>query len=165
MIMEKWKDVKGFEGFYQVSNLGRIKSFCRKKPIILKPKIKENGYLEVCLFGKSQYVHRLVVVAFISEIKKGLNVNHKDGIKGNNNLNNLEIVTISENLLHAFRNGLRTPYKTKGTKNGNSKLTEIDVLQIRKTFKKGKSVEFAKRFKVDPSTILSVFKRSTWKHI
>lgn len=109
---EIWRDIPGFEGLYQASNLGNIKSLNFNKSCIEKElsKYKCRGYLGVKLtkngIGKNYLVHRLVIWAF-----KGLNlnyeINHKDGNKQNNNINNLEYCTRSENVLHAYRTGLK----------------------------------------------------------
>jgi hypothetical protein len=118
---EIWKDVIGYEGFYQVSNLGNIKSVNRiiynkgsnchnkLKSRLLKSCKCNNGYFVVNLSGKTKYVHRIVCESFIKIIKSGLTVNHKDGDKSNNNINNLEIVTYSENHIHAFKVLKRNP--------------------------------------------------------
>lgn len=137
---EIWKDVVDWEQFYQVSNLGRIKTKTRimfydrnlnrgveKKTIyekIRKPKLnKHTGYLMVGLNvkGKSTNVtvHSMVAKAFINNYKgegkgKGLCTNHKDGNKLNNSIENLEVVTQGENLRHAFKNDLiKTNHKIK----------------------------------------------------
>ena len=110
--------MKGYEGRFEVSNYGRVKSFltmgnCRKVGAeyahLLKPKKTNRGYLRVCLRidGKTKdfSVHRLVVDAFIG-IPDGMVVNHIDGCKTNNNLSNLEVTTYTGNLEHAIRTGL-----------------------------------------------------------
>lgn len=107
-MMEKeiWKDVVGYEGLYQVSNLGRIKSLPKlkktptttfmTKEIIKIPNICK-GYLRVNLMGKNFYVHILVAKAFIGE-RKGMTVNHIDECKTNNRLCNLEYMSLSDNI-------------------------------------------------------------------
>lgn len=120
---EIWKDVKGYEGLYQVSNLGRVKSLNKKVNTInqygaihkrtikgrnLKQRETHNGYLRVKFIKNKKIqkvrVHRLVAEAFIEKPK--LEVNHIDGNKKNNNVENLEWVTPKENKKHAWIMGL-----------------------------------------------------------
>lgn len=105
MNKEIWKDVKGFEKLYQISNTGRVFSIRRKK--ILVPKTDKDGYYAVTLWnGKNNYrtIHRLVAEAFV-EHKEGCNiVNHKDCNKKNNNADNLEWTTVRGNTIHAYQN-------------------------------------------------------------
>lgn len=108
MGSEIWKDVVGYEGIYQVSNLGRVKSLPRngtiKQERILKPH-RVQGYLLAELFNrgahKGKRIHRLVAEAFIPNPDNKREVNHIDGDKHNNRVENLEWVTSSENQLHA----------------------------------------------------------------
>ena len=117
--MELWKDIKGFEGYYQVSNYGNVRGITRhdgcgrriRKGQLIKPKLKRNGYLEVGLTKKGQKkkfftVHRLVAEHFIDNPKHKSQVNHIDCNKQNNNVNNLEWVTQRENMRHAKEHGL-----------------------------------------------------------
>lgn len=112
--IEEWKDIKDYEGLYQVSNLGKIKRlrFINGKTNIKRERIKvqklrKDGYLEVALYkdgkGKSIQVHRLVAQAFVPNPENKPQVNHIDGNKQNNNIENLEWVSISENALHSAR--------------------------------------------------------------
>ena len=108
---EIWKDAKGYEGFYQVSNLGRVKSVGHKSGIrIMKGRKLHSGYLLMDLWkdGHKSYVlvHRLVAETFIPNPFGKTTVNHKDGNKLNNSIYNLEWNTLSENIRHAFTNGL-----------------------------------------------------------
>ena len=111
---EIWKDIKGYEGLYQVSNLGKVKRlrFINKhtnieKETIKSQKIRKDGYLEVVLYkdgkGKCIQVHRIVATAFIPNIENKPQVNHIDGNKKNNIVKNLEWVTRSENMRHSAR--------------------------------------------------------------
>ncbi len=106
-----WKTIEGFPN-YQVSDAGEIMSCKFGKKIILKPRIR-SGYSCVVLCQNGERsdcdVHRLVLGAFIGECPEGSEANHLDGNKPNNRLDNLEWVTPSENMLHAYRNGLRVP--------------------------------------------------------
>lgn len=113
---EIWKDAKGYEELYQVSNLGRIKSFSRKgkTEYILKPYLnKKNKYLYIHLSKKGITklirMHKLVAEAFIPNPLNKPYINHKDGNKQNNNINNLEWVTQKENIIHA-RDILKVDY-------------------------------------------------------
>jgi hypothetical protein len=102
--MEEWRDIPGFEGLYQVSSFGRVKSFHREKEKILNPSADNVGYLHLSLH-KSITVHRLVAEVFLSD-SCGKEVNHKDGDKTNNAVDNLELVSHSENMIHAVQMGL-----------------------------------------------------------
>ena len=104
--MEAWKDIRGFEGLYRVSNTGKVYSVRRN--IILKPKTDRYGYYVVGMWkGKSKHhttVHRLVADAFIDN-PNGYNVvNHLDCDKKNNNVSNLEWTTVQKNTKHAYDN-------------------------------------------------------------
>lgn len=117
---EEWRDVKGFEGFYMISSLGNIKS-CERKVIrgdgktlplqekVLKQSLR-NGYPCATLWNggkaKNVKIHRLVAEAFISNPNAYRCVNHIDGNKTNNTVNNLEWCTHSQNMKHAHDNGL-----------------------------------------------------------
>ena len=108
--MEIWKDVLGYEGFYQVSDCGQVKSFPRKrawKERILKPGLNTGGYHQVslCKDGKNKHflVHRLVALAFL-EGDPSLTINHKDECKTNNHISNLEYLTIGDNVRAWIKN-------------------------------------------------------------
>ena len=111
--MEIWKDIPGFEGLYQASNEGRIRSLTRQvynyiKPgRILKSNIKNSGYLYLSISNgnnkfKHANVHRLVALAFIPNPDSKPQVNHKDGNRLNNNVDNLEWCTAKENINHSL---------------------------------------------------------------
>ena len=107
-IQEIWKDIPGYEGLYQASNFGRIRSLKRNKVRILKPRRRRDGYYMVALYlnnvAKNAIIHRLVWTSFNGAIPEGLQINHKDEVKTNNTLLNLELVTPSQNLNYGTRN-------------------------------------------------------------
>jgi hypothetical protein len=128
--MEKWKDIKGYEGCYQISDAGHVKSVERtyktKKSIRVVPEkiralINVHGYLYCALWKDNKQqryaVHRLVALAFIPNPDNLPMVNHLDGDKTNNNVFNLEWCNGSENNLHAYKTGLHKPYNRRGEKN------------------------------------------------
>ena len=116
--MKKWKDIKDFEGYYQVSNHGEVKSIAREVPAynrfnsyeykvkekILKPNNRRYCGVTLVKDGNRKYptVHRLVAETFLPNPHDKKTVNHKDGNKHNNNLSNLEWMTMSENILHSY---------------------------------------------------------------
>lgn len=106
--MEEWKDIKGYEDHYQISNFGNVRNKSNNNQ--LKTRKHSNGYLRFCLskggITKDFYAHRLVASAFIDNVLNKMDVNHIDGNKTNNNVINLEWATRSENQKHAFSTGL-----------------------------------------------------------
>lgn len=177
--MEIWKDIPGYERYYQASNKGKIKSLQRTitrkskrctypvKERILKQRITKTGYYIVFLYdntgAKNIKVHRLVALAFILNPEKKPQVNHINGIKTDNWLENLEWCTQKENTVHAVKIGT---FSRKGSKHPLSKLNEKNILCIRKLHEKGCSIKsLSKRFKVSLSQINRIVNRKMWTHI
>lgn len=109
--MEIWKDIENYEGYYQISSLGRVRN--AKTNNILTGDINNIGYKRVCLYTPTKkrfFIHRLVAYHFCEGYSEDLVVNHKDGNKQNNCADNLEWITRSENDLHAFRLKLRKAF-------------------------------------------------------
>lgn len=109
-IDEKWKNISNYEGLYQISSFGRVKSLKCGRQKILKLGSNPLGYSIIGLWKDKKQkffpVHRIVATTFISNPKNKPEVNHIDGNKKNNNIDNLEWVTKSENMKHAIRTGL-----------------------------------------------------------
>lgn len=118
---EIWKDIEEVKGKYQVSNLGNIKSLSRNKKMVLTQ--DKDGYLEIFMWKNKKKVHyrvhRLVAKAFIPNMENKAEVNHKNGIKSDNRVCNLEWVTKNENERHAYAIGLK--HGMIGKDNPNSK--------------------------------------------
>jgi hypothetical protein len=153
--MEIWKDIKGYEGLYQVSNLGNVKSLKFKNNIILKGGIDSSGYKVVSLrdYNKKQStktVHRLVAIAFINNTQNKKCVNHINGIKTDNRIENLEWNTYNENMNHSFRTGLR---KIGGNHPMAVKMIDTSNGKIFDTLK-----EAAEYCKLNPSNLIMMIK-------
>ena len=174
--MEIWRDIKGFEGLYQVSNKGNVKSlsrpswnrfkFVQTKETILKP--SKGEYLRVKLYDKNNKsknfaVHRLVCLTFLERIKGKNFVNHKNGDKYDNRLENLEWCTKSENTLHSFRNGFQTPIV--GSNHSNSKLDESKAKKIKYGHSDLTQSQIAKIYGIDRSKVYQIRKGISCKHI
>ena len=163
---EVWLDIPGYKGRYEVSNMGRVKSFARnKRGRILRPCKNGWGHLQVRLFknakGSHLFVHRLVMLAFVGKPKKHIQVNHLNGIKKDNRLSNLEYCTASENSIHAAKNGLYKP--CRGSKNGNSKLTEKQARDIFNS--KSRRSCLAAKYGVSETLVYAIKARKRWAHI
>ena len=179
-MIELWKDIKNYEGIYQVSNLGRIKTLDKyvnclyeQKRLIKSREIKtfknNSGYYIVSLYqnnkSKKFLVHRLVAEAFIPNLNNKKEVNHIDGNKENNCVENLEWVTAKGNILHATKNKLRI---IDGCNNWQAKMTPDNILFIRNNYKPrdknfGRKA-LAKRFGCNVSIISNIVARKTYKN-
>ena len=155
---EIWKSVVSYEGKYEVSNLGDVKS-CRTNKLLCKYKQK-NGYMKTTLGRKSVYVHRLVAIAFLKNPHNKDQVNHKDCNKQNNHVNNLEWSTYRENQDHAIKNKVFL----FGQKHPSSKLKDHEAVKIRELYFSGqlRVFELAKKFKVSRALITLIIKNKRY---
>ena len=172
--METWKPIVAIPG-YEVSSLGRVKKLPCGKGFNSVERIKtlvtsKDGYLMLnwkTLDGKqhSKPIHRIVAEAFIPNPDQKDTVNHIDGDKTNNNVDNLEWATRREQLTHAYAHALRVSHK--GSENCNSKLSQDDVMFIRTyTVKRSRThgiPSMAKKFRVSYETIYNVLSGKTYK--
>ena len=150
-MQEIWKPIKGYEGLYEVSNFGRVKNKNTNK--ILKP-IDSHGYKYVHLCNKhhirkNQAIHRLVALHFINIDKDKIQVNHKDGNKSNNCINNLEWCSSRDNSLH------KVNYLKKGIK----KVKCIETGQIFDSIK-----DAAEFYDKNQSTLVAVLNHYKYNH-
>ena len=152
--MEIFKDVKGYKGYYEISNLGRVRSTSYKGKRILKPAITKNGYLNVvfCINQKKEHklIHRLVAETFIPNINNYSTVNHKDENKLNNCVENLEWLSIEDNNRYS-----------------NSKmLNKEQVLQIPILIEKGYTqLEIANHFNISRRAIQFILNGKHWNNL
>lgn len=172
--MEDWKQVVGYEGRYEVSKLGDIRtdpnSPHRNSRIhrgkFLHQRMNKTGYLRVSLnldgVKRSRNVHLVVLEAFKGLRPEGKVSRHKDGNSKNNSADNLEWSTQKENIADKIVHGT----DNKGEKHHNAVLTEKDVIEMRAMAERGFSkVEIAKCFLVTPANACYVVNRKSWTHI
>ena len=179
---EEWKELKGNREIYLISNKGNVKTKSRpgargttvKGHDLIKTE-NSNGYLRVNMHlenenkSSAHLIHRLVADSFIPKIKDKDFVNHIDGDKHNNSVDNLEWCSRSENERHAWKTGLKNNIATKGELHGMHKLRNEDVIYIRNNHKRNGGIfstgELAKQFSVNPQTITEIVSNRIWKHI
>lgn len=183
---ETWKDIVNYEGLYQVSNLGRVKTLDRvrefpngiihivRRESLMKLKLTQFGYLTISLYNhshsgrksKDYFVHKLVLLMFSPNPENKLEGNHKNGIKLNNTLDNLEWCTRTENNRHAIDTGLLVA--RKGSEVYNAILTEKTIAVIKRfyrRFPKTKQRDFAKRMAICHKQLNGILKNRTWRHV
>jgi predicted XRE-type DNA-binding protein len=169
---EIWKDIKGYEGVYQVSNLGNIKSINYNHTGVSKNLIGGiiTGYHAVNLYGNGYRkfkVHRIVALHFIPNPENKPMINHINNIRTDNRVENLEWCTHQENMDHAVKMNLIKPFTSKGEKSWNSFLTNDIVLKIRQVYSEGKlnQREIAKLFNIKYKHVNKIVRRHIWQHI
>jgi len=168
---ENWLPMPDFEGWYEISDYGRVRRVRAYNSTYVGRFLSQpndgRGYLQVCLCKNGKHYvarpHQLVMAAFVGPRQGDMQVNHKDGVKTNNRLDNLEYVTRSENAIHAYGLGLQSQ---RGEKNANSCLTEEGVHGIRHLLAEGMTQELISiRFNVSQSTISSISRGKLWSHV
>lgn len=181
--IEEWRPVPGYEGVYEVSNMGRVRRSGGAAKMgrghgggarvgrVLRLQRGLDGYYRVQLWKGGNYqnylIHRLVAVAFLGPVPDGYEVNHKSGDKSQNQAVNLEYATRPENNLHAYRHGLRVNnLQFKGENHRNAKLTKKQVQEIREQYRPSSrffgSVALGRKYGVDHTTILDIVNLKIW---
>lgn len=157
---EIWQPVLGDWGLrYEASSHGRVFSKISKRILALRH--RKSGYVAVKFSGREFRLHRIVWEAFNGKIPDKMEINHIDGDKKNNRLDNLECVTRSQNLKHAYATGLMD---VSGDKNPNAKLTASDIEEIRRIYAGGKYgyTKIGKMYNVSRYTIRDIIRRGAW---
>ena len=174
-IQEQWFPIPGYEGFYSISNHNRVRRDIdglknTKAGRILKlSTTTPNGYLRVhlCKNGLKEtiLIHRIIALIFIGPCPKGKQINHKDGNKLNNNLENLEYCTPSENAIHSYN--VLGKQAARGERVNTAKLTEKQVIEIRQRYiqENISQRELGVIYGVKQGPINKIISRKTWKHI
>jgi hypothetical protein len=173
-ICEEWKIIPEFDG-YEVSSLGNVRGInrlrkgknglCLLKGKDLKQSFNKKGYPEV-RFRKegchTRLVHKLVASAFLTKPEGCTQINHINGVKTDNRLENLEWVTQSENQLHAYKLGLQPSRAGEG--NGRAKLNDEKVTALKELYNSGKSIkEISKITNINLYTVRQIIYGQTWK--
>ena len=178
-MKKEWKHIKGFENLYECSILGEVRTIPRVvirsngrphtvRQRILKAAIDGCGYRRVGLMlnGKlvTRKVHRLVAESFLCSSEKNNEVNHINGIKADNTVGNLEWVTRSGNMLHAFKNGLAK--SVRGESNPKAKITESQAIAIKSLLADGIGpAKISRDCSVSLNIVKDISRGRTWKHV
>ena len=171
--MEEWRGVKNWFGLYEVSDLGQVRSLDRQRRClyrgqIIRPRKTSPGYYQVTLADAASgrrthpFVHRLVAMAFVPNLRALPQVNHLNGIKTDNRAENLEWVNQSQNNRHASVLGLAF----RGELNVGVKLTALDVVAVRQApRKRGVQTRLAEIYGVRQPTISKIILGQRWRHL
>jgi hypothetical protein len=167
--LEVWRAVPEYAGWYEVSNLGRVRNVragrARRAGRILKTPPSRGGYPQVHLrrveIDRTAYVHALVAAAFLGPRPAGREINHRNGIKTDNSVWNLEYLTDAEHKRHSMEMG----QVASGEGKAQAKLTEATVRAIRASVGTASDREIGARFGVDSETVRQIRLRKAWKHV
>jgi hypothetical protein len=161
MLNEEWKDIPDLLG-YQVSSLGRVRS----KDRILKPRLPKDKYPTVSIRYYPHRIHRLVAKAFLPNPENKPSVNHIDGNKSNNHYYNLEWCTQKQNSIHAYNYGLSRKTFERGDSHLGSKLTNVQVLQIKRILRHKIPLQLiADKYAVSRNCIKDIRSKKNWGHL
>lgn len=171
MTLEVWLPVVGFEGRYDVSNLGRLRSYVANDsaaPVILKPSRRSGGYYRYTLAvgdgSRAQIcAHHLVLVAFVGPCPQGMECRHLNGHRHDNVLTNLCWGTKLENAADKRLHGTMC----RGESHGRSKVTADQVMEIRRAYAAGgvRQIDLAERYGIAQTKISAIVRGERWSHL
>lgn len=165
---ELWKPIKGYKDYF-VSNYGKVMSLKKGGSKVLLQQLEKCGYLSVRLYNKKGWrifkVHRLIAVAFVDNPENKPTVNHIDGVKTNNVVENLEWATYSEQTNHAYKNHLYIP--NYGEDHHMAKFSQLEADQIKRLYETGlyTQKELAEKYGVCRRTILRMVNKQTYGEV
>jgi hypothetical protein len=169
---EEWRAAPGLDGWYEVSNLGRVRRvrFVRRhneRGLPIKSWVDRSGYVSVVirigLRQTSRKVHSMVARAFLGDPEPGHEVNHIDGDKTHVCARNLEWVTRSQNMRHAYALGLNVP--RQGEAHWKAKLTPSDVQTIRALRGHMRQADIGRQYGITQAQVSEIQLRKTWRHL
>lgn len=181
IVAEEWRPVVGYEGWYSISNHGGVRSELARMQYeagrIMIGRENPDGYREVVLYKHGtrvrKSIHRLVCESFIGARDVSVEVNHKNGVKDDNRLENLEYVSRSENQQHRFRvlggkpcTQPRPEQRARGSRHAGSIMSDAKVLELRARFASGeKARKMANEYGIKVGTVYDILSRRSWTHI
>jgi hypothetical protein len=173
MAEEQWRAVE--DGYYEVSDRGRVRRAVAAQGTspgrVLSNKGVNGFYPSIAIHKDGaccgrRRIHDLVALAFIGPKEPGMEVNHKNGDKTDNTLENLEYVTRKENAVHAYANGLTRLPDSRGSRNPNARLSEKDIPAIRRRVANGETyASVAQDYGVSADSVGSIVRRAGWRHV
>jgi len=164
--MDKLTPIPEYEGLYSVTRDGRI--FSHRRNTWMKQQKDRKGYLQVVLTKDKKircfWAHRIVANTFIAPVEGKLYINHKNSVRSDNRVGNLEWCTMRENIIHGWKQG-RTP--VRGEKHPNTKITEKEVKAMRQEYKQGsvRQIDLAKKYGMSRPAVTNILNGVTWGHI
>lgn len=170
--LEIWRDIPGYEGLYQASNKGRVRNVRKAAGCTvnreLVGRINKQGYRYATLSKhgsqKSEKIHRLVALAFLGPRPDGLQINHKNGIKTDNRVENVEYCTPRQNMIHSIQVLKRK--SPCGEASSQARLKTAEVIEIKRLLAAGVRIAaIARQFHVCPTTIGFIAHGATWKDV
>lgn len=170
--LDGFAPIPGYEGVYWINEQGQVRTIIRKgvSQVMRKNQLGKRGYYYISLSKdgkrKNHLVHRLLAEVYIPKVNGKNYVNHKDGVKTNIDLRNLEWCTASQNCKHAYRTGLKIPHRAISEHNKTTRLDKAKILQAHEWVKLGiPKGDIAQRLGVSRSAVYRALTKQTWRNL